>query len=93
MRHSVTALLAAALLLAGTAVGCSKSYDETVKDCVSALKERADGDKSKPDACDGVKDDDYSALVVSQALEGSGWVDENGDVDMEKLLNDATATP
>ncbi len=90
-----TTLLAVVLLCAGAAVGCSseKSYDDTVKDCVTALKERAAGDKDKPSACEGVKDKDYTALVMSQVLDDNGWTDENGDVDMDKLLDDATATP
>ncbi len=87
-----TALLAATLLLAGAAVGCSKSYDETVKDCTQALKDRADGDKKKPAACEDVKADDYDALLMSQVLQDGGWVDENGDV-TGKLLEDSTAQP
>lgn len=39
VRHTI-ALLAACLLLAGAAVGCSKSYDEKVEDCATALAER-----------------------------------------------------
>lgn len=38
MRHTTAALLAVCLLLAGAAVGCSKSYDDIVADCVTALK-------------------------------------------------------
>lgn len=54
--------------------GCSSgpSYDEVVKDCVAALKARPDGDTGKPTACDGVKEDDYTALVLSQAIQDSG---------------------
>lgn len=92
MRHT-TALLATVLLLAGATVGCSKSYDETVNDCVAALKERPAADDAKPDACEGVKEDDYTELTISQHLKDSGWVDENGDVDMGKVLEDATETP
>lgn len=43
MRHA-TILLAAACLLAGGAVGCSKSDDEQAKDCATALTERTGGD-------------------------------------------------
>lgn len=89
----ITILLATCLLLAGAAVGCSKSYDETVNDCVAALKERAEGDDAKPDACEGVKEDDYTALTLSQMLDDNEWVDEDGDVDMGKILEDASETP
>jgi hypothetical protein len=93
MRHT-TILLAACLLLAG-ATGCSseKSYDDTVTDCVTALKDRPDGDKAKPDACADVKDDDYTALLMSQVLDDNGWTDENGDPDMGKILEDSTTQP
>lgn len=92
MKRITTGLLAA-LLLAGTVVGCSKSYDETVEDCISALKERPKGDTGKPDACKDVKDEDYTAIVMGQVLDENGWVDENGDVDMGELIEDSTAQP
>jgi len=40
----ITILLAACLLLAGAAVGCSKSGDENAEDCATALTERTGGD-------------------------------------------------
>jgi hypothetical protein len=88
-----TVLLAACLLLAGAAAGCSQSYDDTVNDCITALKERAEGEKAKPDACKDVKEDDYTALLMSQVLDDNGWTDENGDVDMGKILEDSTSQP
>ncbi|MEU9273065.1 hypothetical protein AB0E04_48000 [Streptomyces sp. NPDC048251] len=93
MRRTATALIC--LLLAGTVAGCSseKSYDDTVAACVTALKDRADGDKAKPDACKDVKDDDYTALLMSQVLDDNGWVDETGGVDMGKILEDSTSQP
>lgn len=45
MRTTAT-LLAATLLLAGAAVGCSKSSDEKAKDCAAALTERTGGDSA-----------------------------------------------
>jgi len=90
-----TTLLLACLLLAGATAGCSseKSYDETVKDCTAALAKRADGDKAKPSACEGVKADDYTALLMSQVMDDNGWVDETGGVDMGKILEDSTSQP
>jgi hypothetical protein len=43
LRHTTTATLLATLLLAGAAVGCSKSDDEKAKDCATALTERTGG--------------------------------------------------
>lgn len=45
MRHT-TALIATVLLLAGAAVGCSKSGEETAKDCATALTARTGGESS-----------------------------------------------
>jgi hypothetical protein len=41
-----TALMATCLLLAGAAVGCSKSDAENAKDCAAALTERTGGDSA-----------------------------------------------
>lgn len=46
MRRTTVALLATCLLLAGAAVGCSKSDDEKAKDCATALTERTGGDSA-----------------------------------------------
>ncbi|MHC3455931.1 hypothetical protein [Streptomyces prasinus] len=94
MRRTTTAILAV-LLCATAAAGCSseKSYDDTVKDCITALKDRPEGSKEKPGSCEDVKEDDYTALLMSQVLDDNGWVDENGDVDMGKLLEDSTSQP
>lgn len=50
-------------------------------------------DKDKPDTCKDVKDDDYTAIRMSQVLDENGWVEEIGEVDMEKLIEDSTAQP
>ena len=94
MRRTITALLATLLLTAGAA-GCSddKSYEEITADCAAALKDQPEGDNSKPTACDGVKEDDYQVLRLSQGLKDAGAVDESGNPDLGGLLDDATATP
>ncbi|MGW1669017.1 hypothetical protein [Streptomyces sp. NPDC002324] len=88
MRHTTALLTASVLLLAGGAVGCSKSYDEIGEDCVAALKDRADGDKEKPEACEGLKEDDYQALLMSQTIDDLGWTDDEGNFDKNKMLED-----
>ncbi|MFE7972992.1 hypothetical protein [Streptomyces shenzhenensis] len=98
MRRTTTtaAVLLACLLVAGGAVGCSdsKSQDEIAKDCVAALKARAEGDKKKPKDCEGLSEDDYQTLLMSHVLtDDLGWVDEDGNVDREKMLDDATSQP
>ncbi len=92
MRHT-TILLAATLLLAGAAVGCSSepSYEEVTKQCAAALAKqyKADGE-GRPDQCEGVKEDDYTALVASAAMGDLGWTDDAGNFDEDKMLEDAT---
>ncbi len=88
MRHTTALLTAACLLLAGAAVGCSKSYDEIGEECVAALKERSKGDKVKPEACEGLKDEDYQVLLLSQTIDDLGWTDDEGNFDKNKMLED-----
>lgn len=84
-------LLACLLALAGCSSG--PSYDDVVEDCVAALKARPEGDKAKPKACKDVKEDDYSTIVMGMTLDDMGVVDDDGNVDMGKLIDEATATP
>lgn len=86
MRYTAAILLTC--LLATGAVACAKSYDEIVTDCATALKERPEGDKSKPDACKDVKEDDYIDLLVSQNINDLGWTDDEGNFDKNKMLED-----
>ena len=73
MQRRTTIISAAAVAVAAAITGLvvwlmQPSYDDIANDCIAALKERTDTDKSKPEACDGLKEDDYMALVVSQAF-------------------------
>ncbi|MGA4875788.1 hypothetical protein [Streptomyces lydicamycinicus] len=77
-------------LLAGLAAGCSQSYEEMANDCLAALKARPDGDKVKPSECEGLKRDDYTALVASVAIDDLGWTGEDGKFDERKMLDDLT---
>lgn len=89
MRRATTVLLAALLAVGGVA-GCSseKSYEEITADCAAALKDQAEGDTGKPEACEGVKKDDYQTLLMSHVLEEEGLV-KDGQVNRDKLLEDA----
>jgi len=63
MRHT-TVLLATILLLAG-AVGCSKSGEETAKDCATALTKRTGGDSADTPT---VKEAEARAAALDKAL-------------------------
>ncbi|WP_432010163.1 hypothetical protein [Streptomyces cucumeris] len=86
--HATTAAatLAAGLLL--TACSSGPSQEEIAKQCVAALKDRAEGDKSRPSACKGLSEDDYNTLVIGQAIDDTGWIGEDGEVDKNKMLDD-----
>lgn len=56
MHRTTLALLTAACLFAGGAVGCSKSGDENAKDCATALTKRTGGDSGdKPTVSEAKK--------------------------------------
>ncbi|MFJ1869950.1 hypothetical protein [Streptomyces chartreusis] len=86
--HIITAAL---VLVAGLAVTgwliVRPTYDETVNTCIAALKDRTEGDKAKPDACDGVKEDDYTLIEMHQILDKQGVWNDDGSVNMEQLLD------
>lgn len=89
MRATATTALAAALLLAGAGCSDEPSYEEIAEQCVTALKDRAPGVKDKPSECDGLTEDDYSALILDGTLEDLGWTDEDGNFDEQKMLEDS----
>lgn len=88
----IRTIVTAAVLLAGLAgvTGCGQSYEEKAEDCLTALKARADGDKSKPAECEGIKRKDYLSLVMSVAIADLGWTDEDGKFDKNKMLDSLT---
>lgn len=82
-----TALAAATITLLAL-TGCGKSEAEIATDCQKALAAGANTTKTeRPDACKGLSQDDYDTLVISQSLKDSGVVDDDGNVDMNKLLD------
>ncbi|WP_409469075.1 hypothetical protein [Streptomyces sp. HC307] len=84
-----TAAIAALLALAALTAACGKSEEEIAADCQKALANTTVGvGDERPEACEGLSEDDYNALVISQGLRDSGVIDENGDVDMGELLDD-----
>ncbi|MFC0844457.1 hypothetical protein ACFH04_12190 [Streptomyces noboritoensis] len=87
---SLAVLCAAALAACGSD---KPSDDEIAHNCAKAVKERAEGDKSKPAACNGLGDDDYTALLVSKSMDDLGWLDDNGDFDPNRMLSDVQETP
>jgi hypothetical protein len=97
MHRTTTALLlTAALLLAGGAVGCSKSGDEKAKDCATALTERTGG---KPGDKPTVKEAKERVDALDKTLAGmvrSGYQDaskEAFDAVAEKAAEGGKSRP
>lgn len=86
------AVIAAVTLAFVVSCGGGESYNDKTDHCASALKARPSGDTAKPKECSGVKDDDYQTLLLANTLHGSGVVDDDGNVDLDKLLS-PTDTP
>ncbi|MFC9821409.1 hypothetical protein ACFWG6_31015 [Streptomyces erythrochromogenes] len=88
--HAAVALAAGLLL----ATGCNSqpTYDESVQACIKAIKARPADDKAKPKPCEPLKEDDYTILVGSKVIDDLGWIDENGNVDVNKMLR-STPSP
>jgi hypothetical protein len=65
----------------------SPSYGTMAESCARALSKHLPESKAeKPSECDGLKDDDYMALFMSQTMANEGWLDENGELDERKML-------
>lgn len=77
-------LAAAALLLA---TGCGKPQADIADDCAQALA-KLHKVTAKPAACEDLNEDDYQTLLMGHILDDNGWTNENGDFDINKLLED-----
>lgn len=66
----IVGAIVAALAIVTTVLWTNgRSYDDTVAACKQALEAQTKaGGSGRPDACDGVKQDDYDALVVGAVL-------------------------
>ncbi|CAM5590020.1 hypothetical protein [Streptomyces purpurascens] len=82
-RRSIAIISAAALTVAGLTTGLivwlsQPSYDDIVKDCQKALAAQSKaGGEGKPSDCNGVKKDDYGALVISNAFDNLPQKDQD----------------
>lgn len=76
MRRSTIFIPASTLTIAAGITGLvlwlnHSSYEDRVEGCAQALeKQYAEGGKGRPGTCDGVKKDDYTALVAD--ADGTG---------------------
>lgn len=73
----------------GTACSSGPSYEESAELCAQALRERPEEKTGKPEACEVLTEDDYTAIALYVELQRRGWHDENGEIDWGQVLKDA----
>ncbi|MFF7603807.1 hypothetical protein [Streptomyces parvulus] len=93
-RRTIAIIATAATVVTGAVTGLvlwlsRPSYDEIADNCLTALKERPEGGKAKPEVCDGLTKEDYDALALSQVLGDLGWTGNEGRFDKNRMLEDA----
>ncbi|MFI0961809.1 hypothetical protein ACH4S8_10440 [Streptomyces sp. NPDC021080] len=91
----VAAAVAGALAIGGAVYWIARpSYDDIVRGCQRALVAQYEADgRGRPSACDGVKGDDYDALVLNAALGNLGRLDDDGTFDKDKMLEGTLDQP
>ena len=62
-------------------------YEDVAKDAFDTLEEKTkEGGKSRPEACEPLNEDDYTALLMAKAIGGLGWTGEGGEFDKLKMV-------
>lgn len=72
MRSRIITTLALSLTVAFGATACGQSEADKQAKCYDAIKARTEGDKSKPEACKDLPQDDYDTLLMGWVLEKTG---------------------
>ncbi|QDQ12769.1 hypothetical protein [Streptomyces spectabilis] len=62
-------------------------YADAAKNAADAVKKKTkEGGKSRPEACEPLSEDDYTALLMAEAIGGLGWTDKDGRFDKLKMV-------
>lgn len=69
---------------------CGKSEKEVAVDCQKALAQSTAGatKKDRPEACNGLPQEEYEAILMSEAMKDTCVIDEESNVDLDELLNE-----
>jgi hypothetical protein len=92
MRRAATPVALAALLLTAS---CGQSYEDKVEACGKAARthdfeaDPLDQGERLPE-CESLKEDDYDTIIIDVILKDQGWVDDEGNFNRDKLLEDQT---
>ncbi|MDX2547167.1 hypothetical protein ACOT81_16570 [Streptomyces sp. WI04-05B] len=64
-------------------------YDGVAKDAFDTLEKKTkEGGESRPEECEPLSEDDYTALLAAKAIDGLGWTGEHGEFDKLKMVED-----
>lgn len=62
-------------------------YQGVAGDAFDTLDEKTKaGGKGRPEACEALNEDDYTALLTAKAIDGLGWTDDGGQFDKLKMV-------
>jgi hypothetical protein len=62
-------------------------YEGVAKDAFDTVEEKTKGGgKGRPEACEALSEDAYTALLMAKAVDGLGWTDEGGRFDKLKMV-------
>lgn len=62
-------------------------YAGVAKDASDAVTKKAkEGGKRRPEACEPLSEDDYTALLMATTIGGLGWTDQDGEFDKLKMV-------
>lgn len=62
-------------------------YEGAAKNALDTVEQKTkEGGKSRPEACEPLSGDDYTALLTAKAIDGLGWTDKDGQFDKLKMV-------
>jgi hypothetical protein len=61
-------------------------YDGVAKDAFDTLEKKTKESESRPEACEPLSGDDYTALLTAKTIDGLGWTGEGGEFDKLKMV-------
>ncbi|MFE5757522.1 hypothetical protein ACFQ7M_19510 [Streptomyces massasporeus] len=62
-------------------------YQNLAEDAFDAVEKKTqEGGKGRPEACEALSKDDYTALLMAKAIDGLRWTDKDGQFDKLKMV-------
>ncbi|MFF9036414.1 hypothetical protein ACF090_13190 [Streptomyces sp. NPDC014892] len=61
-------------------------YEDAAKEAFDTLGKKTKEGEDRPEACEALSEDDYTALLTGTAIDGLGWTDKDGQFDKLKMV-------